>query len=81
MPLAPATRPPYTVFYDANCRLCVRSRRTLERLRLRAELAFVNVQDDAAMRRFPQVDRRATRRRHPTEAIRFERRLQSDLLA
>jgi len=58
MPPAPATLPRYTVFYDANCRLCARSRRTLERLRPRAELAFVDVRDDAAMRPFPQVDRR-----------------------
>jgi predicted DCC family thiol-disulfide oxidoreductase YuxK len=57
---APTTLPRYTVFYDANCRLCVRSRRTLERLRPRAALVFVNVQDDAAMRTFPAVDREAS---------------------
>jgi predicted DCC family thiol-disulfide oxidoreductase YuxK len=57
---AATTFPRYTVFYDANCRLCVRSRRALERLRPRAELVFVDVQDDAAMRAFPAVDRAAS---------------------
>jgi predicted DCC family thiol-disulfide oxidoreductase YuxK len=51
--------PRYTVFYDANCRLCARSRRTLERLHPRAELTFIDVRDEAAMRRHPQVDRQA----------------------
>ena len=51
--------PQYTVFYDANCRLCAHSRRMLERLRPRAELVFVNVQDESAMAAYPRVDRRA----------------------
>jgi predicted DCC family thiol-disulfide oxidoreductase YuxK len=50
----------YIVFYDANCRLCVRSRRTLERLRPRAEVVFVDLRDDAAMGAFPMVDRAAS---------------------
>lgn len=54
------SRPRYTIFYDANCRLCARSRRTLERLRPRAELVFVNVQDDRSMGAYPMVDRRAS---------------------
>ena len=52
--------PRYTIFYDANCRLCVRSRRTLERLRPRAELLFIDLQNDAAMSRYPMVDRQAS---------------------
>ena len=55
-----APLPRYTIFYDANCRLCAGSRRTLERLRPRADLTFVDVQDDGAMRRFPMVDRGAS---------------------
>ena len=60
--IAPATDaaiPAYTVFYDANCRLCAASRRRLERLRPRARLTFVDLRDDAAMRDFPMVDRAA----------------------
>ena len=57
---APSTAAPtYTVFYDANCRLCAASRRRLERLRPRARLVFVDVRDDVAMRGFPMVDRAA----------------------
>ena len=54
-----AATPAYTVFYDANCRLCAASRRRLERLRPRARLTFVDVRDDAMMRDFPMVDRAA----------------------
>jgi predicted DCC family thiol-disulfide oxidoreductase YuxK len=49
--------PRYTVFYDANCRLCVRSRRTLERLRPRAKVTFVDLRDEGAMRGYPMVRR------------------------
>ena len=56
---APHSPPRYYVFYDAQCRLCARSRRTVERLRPTADVVFVDVQDQAAMRRFPIVDRRA----------------------
>lgn len=55
----PDAAPAYTVFYDANCRLCAASRRRLERLRPRARLTFIDVRDDAAMRAFPMVDRAA----------------------
>ena len=58
-PAPGAAVPGYTVFYDANCRLCAASRRRLERLRPRARLTFVDVRDDAAMRDFPMVDRAA----------------------
>ena len=58
-PAIDATVPGYTVFYDANCRLCAASRRRLERLRPRARVTFVDVRDDAAMRDFPMVDRAA----------------------
>jgi len=51
--------PPYTVFYDADCRICARSRRAIERLRPSSALNFVNVQDPAAMAPFPMVDRAA----------------------
>ena len=51
--------PRYTIFYDARCRLCARSRRALERLRPRAALVFVDVQDPVAMRPYPMVDRAA----------------------
>lgn len=61
--VAPVTNAPpiprYSVFYDANCRLCAGSRRTLERLRPRAELVFVNLRDDEAMRAHPAIDRTA----------------------
>jgi predicted DCC family thiol-disulfide oxidoreductase YuxK len=50
--------PRYTIFYDANCRLCARSRRALERLKPRAELSFVDVRDERAMAAHPMVDRR-----------------------
>jgi predicted DCC family thiol-disulfide oxidoreductase YuxK len=50
----------YRIFYDAHCRLCARSRRSLERLRPSAPLAFVDVQDAQAMQPFPMVDRRAS---------------------
>jgi predicted DCC family thiol-disulfide oxidoreductase YuxK len=75
MAIAPTTSPPFTsvrtgpatltppggyyVFYDAQCRLCARSRRTIERLRPTADVTFVNVQDPAAMEPFPMVDRAA----------------------
>ena len=49
----------YYVFYDAQCRLCARSRRTIERLRPTADVTFVDVQDPEAMERFPMVDRAA----------------------
>src|SRR5204863_539586 len=49
----------YTVFYDADCRICARSRRAIERLRPSFELVFVNVQDTAAMSPYPMVDRAA----------------------
>jgi predicted DCC family thiol-disulfide oxidoreductase YuxK len=49
----------YTVFYDADCRICARSRRAIERLRPSSALLFVNVQDPAAMAPFPMVDRAA----------------------
>lgn len=49
----------YHVFYDAQCRLCARSRRSLERLRPSAELVFVDVRDARAMDGFPMVDRAA----------------------
>jgi predicted DCC family thiol-disulfide oxidoreductase YuxK len=51
--------PCYYVFYDANCRICARSRRAIERLKPSAELAFVDVRDPAAMAPFPMVDRQA----------------------
>ena len=51
--------PRYHVFYDARCRLCARSRRTIERLGPSADLVFVDVQDPVAMDRFPMVDRQA----------------------
>ena len=53
------TAPRYYVFYDAHCRICARSRRAIERLGPAAELTFVDVQDPAAMRPFPMVDRQA----------------------
>src|SRR2546428_1202423 len=56
---APHSPPRYYVFYDAQCQLCVRSRRTVERLRPSDAVVFVDVQDQAAMRRFPMVDRNA----------------------
>jgi len=49
----------YYVFYDAQCRLCARSRRTIERLKPTADVTFVDVQDPAAMEPFPMVDRAA----------------------
>ena len=49
----------YFVFYDAQCALCARSRRAVERMRPTSELEFVDVQDAAAMERFPMVDRAA----------------------
>ena len=47
------------VFYDANCRICARSRRMIERLRPTSELTFVDVRDPDAMAAFPMVDRQA----------------------
>jgi predicted DCC family thiol-disulfide oxidoreductase YuxK len=49
----------YFVFYDAQCRICARSRRAIERLRPTADVTFVDVQDPAAMQPFPMVDREA----------------------
>jgi predicted DCC family thiol-disulfide oxidoreductase YuxK len=51
--------PRYYVFYDASCRLCARSRRTIERMKPTADVTFVDVQDEGAMRAFPTVDRQA----------------------
>jgi predicted DCC family thiol-disulfide oxidoreductase YuxK len=56
-PSVPA--PGYFVFYDAQCRLCAGSRRTIERLRPTTDVTFVDVQDPVAMERFPMVDRAA----------------------
>lgn len=58
-PAMPLPRGGYYVFYDAQCRLCARSRRAIERLRPTADVTFVDVQDAAAMERFPTVDRAA----------------------
>ena len=55
----PDAAPRYHVFYDAQCRLCARSRRTIERLKPSADVVFVDVQDPAAMAAFPTVDRQA----------------------
>lgn len=49
----------YTVFYDAQCQICARSRRAIERLRPSSDLVFVNVQDPSAMSAYPMVDRAA----------------------
>ena len=56
-----ASTPPtrYHDFYDAQCRFCARSRRTIERLGATADVVFVDVQDSAAMDPFPMVDRQA----------------------
>jgi predicted DCC family thiol-disulfide oxidoreductase YuxK len=71
VPLAPAPTPAstplpapglpagYFVFYDAQCRICAASRRSIERLRPTADVHFVDVQDPAAMAAFPRVDREA----------------------
>jgi len=56
---SPAPPPGYYVFYDAQCRICAGSRRTIERLRPTAGVTFVDVQDPVAMERFPMVDRTA----------------------
>jgi predicted DCC family thiol-disulfide oxidoreductase YuxK len=54
-----ATPATYFVFYDANCALCARSRRAVERMRPTSDLVFVDVRDPAAMEPFPMVDRTA----------------------
>ena len=54
-----STSPHYYVFYDANCRICARSRRAIEWMRPSAEVAFIDVRDAAAMQPFPMVDREA----------------------
>ena len=62
MPTGPTVPLPpggYYVFYDAQCRLCARSRRTIERLKPTAAVTFVDVQDPVAMGPFPMVDRAA----------------------
>jgi predicted DCC family thiol-disulfide oxidoreductase YuxK len=45
----------YLIFYDAQCQLCTRSRRMLERLAPAALLHFINVNDARAIARYPQM--------------------------
>ena len=49
----------YVIFYDGRCRFCTNSKRTVERLPSRADLAFVDIQDGLLMSRYPMVDPRA----------------------
>ena len=53
---------PYFIFYDGHCRICLRSKRAIERMAPpSADLRFVDVQDPAALAAFPMVDPVATR--------------------
>jgi predicted DCC family thiol-disulfide oxidoreductase YuxK len=49
----------YYVFYDGACQLCTGGKATLQQLDPSADLVFVNIQDRAALARFPMVDPRA----------------------
>jgi predicted DCC family thiol-disulfide oxidoreductase YuxK len=49
------TREPYIVFYDGQCRICRRARRTLERFGPTAPLRFVDVNDGTELARFPEM--------------------------
>jgi predicted DCC family thiol-disulfide oxidoreductase YuxK len=49
------TRPPYIVFYDGQCRICRRGRQTLERLRPRAQVRFIDANDPRAMAPYPDM--------------------------
>ena len=50
--------PPYTVFFDGHCRLCVDSVARLRRFRVRrgADVRYVDVQDLAALSAYAQID-------------------------
>jgi predicted DCC family thiol-disulfide oxidoreductase YuxK len=49
-------KPLYVIFYDGLCRFCTNSRRTLERLPVSGELRFIDINDAAALARYPRVD-------------------------
>lgn len=47
---------PYVVFFDGHCQFCTDSVNRLRRFRRRAEVAYVDVHDPAALSAYPQVD-------------------------
>ena len=52
---------PYFIFYDGHCRICTRSKQSIQRLApASADLRFVDINDAAALSRFPMVDSAAT---------------------
>jgi predicted DCC family thiol-disulfide oxidoreductase YuxK len=48
---------PHVLFYDGSCGLCRRTVRAIQRVGPMEPLEYIDVNDDAAMARFPQVDR------------------------
>ena len=52
---------PYIAFYDAHCRLCSRSKQTIQRMDGVAPIRWIDLNDDARMRDFPMIDRAAAR--------------------
>ena len=48
-------RPVYTIFYDANCRICQASRQLLTRLKPQAELRYIDINDARATAGYPQL--------------------------
>jgi len=48
----------YTVFYDARCAICRRGRAMIERLAPAGRARFVDLNDAAAVRAYPELDPR-----------------------
>jgi predicted DCC family thiol-disulfide oxidoreductase YuxK len=47
---------PYIVFYDARCRLCERSRQSLQSLDASDSLRFIDINNPSQMAAYPMVD-------------------------
>jgi predicted DCC family thiol-disulfide oxidoreductase YuxK len=56
-------RGPYFIFYDGHCRICARSRQTLQRIApASADLRFVDIRHPASLARFPMINPAAVER-------------------
>lgn len=58
-----ASNQSYTVFYDAQCPICLRSRRIIERLGSQPTVRFIDVNDKQELDQWPMIDpNKATKR-------------------
>lgn len=55
--LSSRTSRPHVLFYDASCGLCRRSVALIQRIGPTEPVAYIDVNDNDAMARYPEVDR------------------------